>query len=365
MTSEAYVTAALSLGHRSLGAFCGLERARSRYTVSVDGASTDGQIPSSGRRFRSNVWVGALLIDVLRLYMVLSVAPFALVVAHAFGAFALAPDMGTMFWAFFAVLSVTAHAAAFVQLWAMVIGVVWLNRAYANQRALGHEPRYTSPLSVCWWLIPVLNLIRPYQMIQEIWSSSRSEHALGERGLLVWWWGAFVATLLLGGFDAAVLSPNALALLFGVVAAFFGTKVVRWVTLRQELAVPWRAGGALTQVLAAPEATGAVVVAEEAAPSSPYRSDQSRTARVSVGAQTVSTRSDSWTAGEHVIGTDEIRNVSVRRELPWSAVAAQRYALFARTDEGEYPLFRQLLPGEAHAARRILRELVTECRFTN
>lgn len=320
---------------------------------------------STRPRFATNVRLGALLIDLLRLCLVLWILPVVLVAAvGALSARRGLAEMEATFSALSSLFSVTVPVGTVAQIASMIVGVVWLNRCYANQRALGYEPRYTSAVSRWWWLIPVLNLLRAYQMITEVWSTSRIEQAPGNRSVLVWWWAAFVAMSVLSFSDVGMLWPRALSTLLAITAALLGIKMVRWVTIRQELAVPPRIGGALGEVLAAQETPRAVTVSEQTEPSPPFRSVRSRVVRVAIGRQEMVAEADCWTAGNSVIECDEIQNISVRRELLESVVAGQRYAVLARTGDAEFPIFRELLPGEAHAARRVLRGLVMETRVS-
>jgi hypothetical protein len=46
-----------------------------------------------------------------------------------------------------------------------VVFFIWLTRSYKNLRALGVEPQYTTGWVIGSWFVPLLNLVRPLQII--------------------------------------------------------------------------------------------------------------------------------------------------------------------------------------------------------
>lgn len=96
-----------------------------------------------------------------------------------------------------------AQTAAFV-----VAGLAWLrwmHRAYANLALLGCTRADRSPgWAVGGWFVPLLNLVRPYQITKELWLRSRGANAVDDvRGLpvpplLPAWWAAWIASNVLG-----------------------------------------------------------------------------------------------------------------------------------------------------------------------
>ncbi len=83
----------------------------------------------------------------------------------------------------------------------VVVFLMWIHRAYKNLPALrGRLPKYSPGWAVGSWFVPFLNLVRPYQIVREIW-----ENAVGpEAGLVRWWWGLF----LLSGFVGSVVAQS-------------------------------------------------------------------------------------------------------------------------------------------------------------
>lgn len=78
----------------------------------------------------------------------------------------------------------TAVAATIVLLW-------WIYRVSVNVRRLGATGlRFTPVWSVGWFLVPVANLWKPYQILKELWTASANPLAWQQEragGLVRWW----------------------------------------------------------------------------------------------------------------------------------------------------------------------------------
>ena len=137
--------------------------------------------------------------------------------------------------------------------------LVWLNRAYKNLNAL--KPSYlefSSGWAVGWWFVPFANLVKPFQVVREVWWESDPDksdeaqfltaslhHAPTYMGL---WWAAWIASNVLANFtnlhDAGdtnrietVTMTGYLFILSGlvtIVAAGLAMFVVFDITRRQE-----------------------------------------------------------------------------------------------------------------------------------
>ncbi len=92
--------------------------------------------------------------------------------------------------------------------------LTWLHRARVNVRALGvRRLAYGREWTVLGFLVPLLNLFRPYQVVREIWQAS--DPSTGDpmawkivtapRRIAVWW-GLFVAYFALEALAGTVLS---------------------------------------------------------------------------------------------------------------------------------------------------------------
>ena len=85
--------------------------------------------------------------------------------------------------------------------------MVWLYQARANVRAFGaRRLRYARSWTIVGFLIPVFNLIRPYQVVREVWQASDPSNsdafawrAVKTPRLLNLWWGCFASYLVFEG----------------------------------------------------------------------------------------------------------------------------------------------------------------------
>ncbi|MEN3335011.1 MAG: hypothetical protein V7641_4376 [Blastocatellia bacterium] len=101
-----------------------------------------------------------------------------------------------------------------VQLATFIIAVVaflfWLHRAYKNLKPLGVEPRYSPAWAVGAFIVPLVNLVLPFQIVQEMWRASdpdttavtgaKSLNIITEDSskslLVVVWWGLWLLTII-------------------------------------------------------------------------------------------------------------------------------------------------------------------------
>jgi len=89
-----------------------------------------------------------------------------------------------------------------------VVFLMWVYRANKNLRALsGTTLRFTPGWSVAWFFIPILCVVRPYQVVKEIWLVSHrrreplliGQAATGEgAGLVGLWWASFLLSTVVG-----------------------------------------------------------------------------------------------------------------------------------------------------------------------
>jgi len=69
--------------------------------------------------------------------------------------------------------SVIAQAQIVVGLILLAAFLLWIYQAHANLPALGAKYlKYSPPWAVGWFFIPIFNLFRPVQVIEEIWKAS-------------------------------------------------------------------------------------------------------------------------------------------------------------------------------------------------
>jgi hypothetical protein len=70
----------------------------------------------------------------------------------------------------------------------------WLRAAYGNLPALGAVPRFGPTWAAVCFLVPILNLFRPYQVVRELWAGSVG----GGAAIVGWWWAAYLVASFLG-----------------------------------------------------------------------------------------------------------------------------------------------------------------------
>lgn len=104
------------------------------------------------------------------------------------------------------------RVALSVRLWlvllvaTIVVWLIWQHRAHANLKALGTELEYSPGWAVGFWLIPIANLWKPFQVNRELWKASgdvddwRSQRTWPVLG---WWWASWISAGVLGRVAAA------------------------------------------------------------------------------------------------------------------------------------------------------------------
>ena len=71
--------------------------------------------------------------------------------------------------------------------------LAWFSRTVDNIPSLGGGiPSVTPRWSIGWWFVPILSLVRPYQIARELHDRMATETKVGGVGLLRAWWITFV-----------------------------------------------------------------------------------------------------------------------------------------------------------------------------
>jgi hypothetical protein len=71
--------------------------------------------------------------------------------------------------------------------------LVWINRTNHACRELGAKHmKFTPGWAVGYWFVPFLNLVRPFQIMRELWTTTDPNGASSP--LIGWWWGAWLAS---------------------------------------------------------------------------------------------------------------------------------------------------------------------------
>jgi len=153
------------------------------------------------------------------------------------------------------------------QFWVYLVTVVfflrWIHRAYRNLPALGEpHPEHSPRWAVGGFFVPFLNLVRPFQIVREIWcvsdpgfSTASSEfgfvraQAMSAPTLVKAWWASFLIASAAGNFVARMTRSGGRKTaedlwfltwliiatdLLSVVAAILAILVIRNIDQRQE-----------------------------------------------------------------------------------------------------------------------------------
>lgn len=155
-------------------------------------------------------------------------------------------------------LPLDANAMDLLQLVAFVatgsVWLLWLQQAYRNLRLVGtRRSRFSSGWAVAFWLIPFINLVRPYEIVKELWQRSEARNdrdsfdGLPAPAFIPWWWATCVlsglgrlhATLTVeaqaANSAAGLTNVAVLEDALGVVAAVLAIRLVRGITGLQQL----------------------------------------------------------------------------------------------------------------------------------
>lgn len=136
--------------------------------------------------------------------------------------------------------------------------LLWYSRAYRNIAALGvSRPRWGRGWAVGYWFIPIANLFRPKQVMNDIWRGSDPQLSVNTANLqnlpvnplLHWWWAAWLLSGWISNFairrafdDQAPTIDNLQAQATGyvvtdvadLVVGVLAILVIRSITARQE-----------------------------------------------------------------------------------------------------------------------------------
>ncbi len=94
-----------------------------------------------------------------------------------------------------------------------VVWLVWLKAAYKNLTLVGsRRTKFTPGWAVGYWFVPFINLVRPYQIMKELWNRSDDENqsatdSLYTPSILPAWW----ATWILSNFAGNLMFRQSLA----------------------------------------------------------------------------------------------------------------------------------------------------------
>ena len=82
-----------------------------------------------------------------------------------------------------------------VYIFAIVFFIMWFRRAYFNLQAAGVRTLHTDGWAAGCWFVPILNLFRPYQIMEEIWEQTQNkiqQTPMEPKIIIGVWWGLMV-----------------------------------------------------------------------------------------------------------------------------------------------------------------------------
>jgi hypothetical protein len=95
-----------------------------------------------------------------------------------------------------------------------VVFLMWLHRAYRNLPALGARNLDTTPgWAVGYFFIPFANLVKPFQVVREVWRKSEAtedssegfiSYQTGTPALVGWWWAFWIIANIAGRVSSRV-----------------------------------------------------------------------------------------------------------------------------------------------------------------
>ena len=139
-----------------------------------------------------------------------------------------------------------------------VLFLVWLHRAHSNLEALeASNLQFTPGWAIGWWFVPFANLVKPFQVVREVWWDSDpeidnepvflSESLRSAPTYMGVWWATWLLSNIAANITSRVYDPDTMSnvevggLLFiitgvlSVIAAVLAIMVVKDITQRQEL----------------------------------------------------------------------------------------------------------------------------------
>lgn len=134
----------------------------------------------------------------------------------------------------------------------IILFLIWLYKVFKNLPALGANNLEFSPgWAVGWWFIPFANLVKPYQVVSELWRESDADfdantflsNQISVPSIIGWWWGLFIGGNIVGRISNAMIEADSpyfpIALMLGCIfhgiSAYLIIRIIRTITEQQEL----------------------------------------------------------------------------------------------------------------------------------
>lgn len=152
----------------------------------------------------------------------------------------------------YGIIGLVALFGILLRLLLIVFFLIWLHQVFKNLPALGARNLEFSPgWAVGWWFVPFANLVKPYQVMSELWNASDSDfdpelflsNQIGTPSIIGWWWGLFIVGNIIGRISDSLananLSYSLIALMIycvlQIAAAYLILTIVRRITREQDL----------------------------------------------------------------------------------------------------------------------------------
>lgn len=139
-----------------------------------------------------------------------------------------------------------------LRLLTIIFFLIWLFKAYKNLPALESRNLEFSPgWAVGWWFIPFANLVKPYQVVSELWKESDADfdantflsNQIGASSIIGWWWGLFIAGNIVGRISNKMIEADSpyfpislmIACVLHGIAAYLIIQIIHNITKQQDL----------------------------------------------------------------------------------------------------------------------------------
>lgn len=138
----------------------------------------------------------------------------------------------------------------------VVVFLMWIHRANKNLSPLGaNSVEYSPGWAVGWWFIPFANLVKPFNVVSEIWNKSDPNFAPDTKvlsktvdtpNLFYFWWFFWIVSNIATNASSRMFDVTDSTMpefsghffiasgILSIIAAFLAIKVVRGITQRQE-----------------------------------------------------------------------------------------------------------------------------------
>lgn len=143
-----------------------------------------------------------------------------------------------------------------VFIFTVVFFLIWLNRVNKNLEPLkASYVEFSSGWAVGWWFIPFANLVKPFQVVREVWRESDPDVSegsgflssqVGAPSYMGFWWGFWIISNIFENITSRIYDADKLetvevsgyffiiSSIFSTAAAVLAMMVVRDITTRQE-----------------------------------------------------------------------------------------------------------------------------------